>query len=59
MEGRHFAAGPWFAVQQENDWGKIGTLFISNGKHSMPGKVEIQMALAGPDKTVWEEVTTK
>jgi hypothetical protein len=37
----------------------LGTLFISNGKQSMPARVEIRLALAEPDETVWETTPAK
>ena len=33
----------------------MGTLFISNGKKSMPARVEIRLALAEPDASVWKK----
>ena len=50
MEGRHFAAGPWFAVLEAGaDWTTLDTIRISNGTQSSMARVEIRVD--------WEDVS--
>ena len=49
MEGQHFAAGPWFTVQQTgSDWETIDTVWLSDGAEQTRVQVQIRMRLAQP-----------
>ena len=44
MEGRHFAAGPWFAVLEAGaPWHVRDTIWISNGPTNTTTRVEIRV----------------
>jgi len=47
VEGRHFAAGPWFTVQKTNsDWQLLDTVWLSDGgDEQVRARVEIKLAL--------------
>ena len=52
MEGAHFAGGPWFTVVEldeergpEEGWQLLDTLWISDGRHSGPARIELRLTL--------------
>lgn len=50
MEGRHFAAGPWFTVEKSgNDWKRLDTVWLSDGKTQRRVHVEIKLKLENDD----------
>ncbi len=50
MEGRHFVAGPWFAVLEAGGgWTELDRIWISDGNQSSMARVEIRVD--------WEEVS--
>jgi hypothetical protein len=49
VEGQHFAAGPWFTVQENgSDWQPLDTAWLSDGAHQTRVTVEIKLALEDP-----------
>ncbi len=48
MEGRHFAAGPWFTVKQiDSEWQELDTIWLSDGgSEQVRARVEIKLGLA-------------
>jgi len=46
VEGTHFAAGPWFTVQESGqDWEILDHIFLSDGDGQTPVTVQIKMWL--------------
>jgi hypothetical protein len=35
VEGLHFAAGPWFTVQEVGEWRKLDRILVSDGTRSV------------------------
>lgn len=48
MEGQHFAAGPWFTVQEAgSDWQQLDTAWLSDGVSQTHVSVQIKLSLEG------------
>jgi len=46
MEGRNFAAGPWFTVTDTaTDWLDFGTVWVSDGHIDAPATLQLKLAL--------------
>jgi len=39
----HFAAGPWFTVQQPGEWKTVDTITVSDGDRTATAAVELQL----------------
>lgn len=47
----HFVAGPWFTVHKNgDDWQKLGSVWISNGKDDSQGQIEIKIEMIEGDE---------
>lgn len=46
MEGQHFAAGPWFTVQESGqDWEELDRIYVSDGEHHRQVSVQMRLEL--------------
>lgn len=49
MQGRHFGIGPWFTVQKENEWNKLDSFLLSNGRKNIWACLEVKLGFAQTD----------